>query len=80
MSSQEETLVLARAQRREDAMAARLRACLLAVRECPADLVAWGEAHGIPEFAKFTWQAGFLAGMRAAKLEADAVDVAKDAL
>ena len=45
---------------------------LLAERECPNDLIEWGRAHGIPEFAKFTWQAGFMAGMRAAMLNAEA--------
>ena len=49
-------------------------AILLAERECPEDLVSWGKTHRIPEFAKFTWQAGFLAGMRAAMLDADADD------
>lgn len=41
-----------------------LSAKLLAERECPDDLVEWGRRHGIPEFARVTWQAGFLAGMR----------------
>jgi hypothetical protein len=39
---------------------------LLAAKECPADLLEWGRVHGIPVFAEFTWQAGFIAGMHAA--------------
>ena len=42
---------------------------LLAAYECPEDIVTWGHQHNIPEFAKFTWQAGFMAGMRAAEAE-----------
>lgn len=42
---------------------------LLAARECPEDLKEWGRAHRIPEFAEFTWQAGFIAGMRAAEIK-----------
>ena len=39
---------------------------LFAATQCPADLIEWGKAHGIPTFAEMTWQAGFRAGMRAA--------------
>ena len=56
---------LSAAQRRADAKAA----ALLAARECPPDLIEWGRLHRIPEFARATWQAGFLAGMRAAEME-----------
>ena len=59
---------LTAAQHRANARAAQL----LAARECPADLVEWGRIHGIPTFAEVTWQAGFLAGMRAAMLPEDA--------
>lgn len=38
----------------------------LAERECPADLIAYGERHGLPAFARATWQAGFAAGWKAA--------------
>jgi hypothetical protein len=56
------------AQRRAAARVAEL----MAARECPADLEAWGRRHGIPEFARFTWQAGFLAGMRYRELLGEA--------
>jgi hypothetical protein len=56
---------LAEATGRANAIAARL----LAARECPPDLIEWGRIHGIPTFAEVTWQAGFLAGMRAASLK-----------
>lgn len=42
---------------------------LLAAQNCPADLIEWGMRHNIPTFAETTWQAGFLAGMRAAMLD-----------
>lgn len=45
---------------------------LFAAQQCPADLVEWGRVHGIPEFAAFTWQAGFLAGMRYRELLGEA--------
>ena len=57
--------VLSAASRRAHAKAA----VLLAARECPDDLIQWGRIHGIPTFAEATWQAGFLAGMRAAMME-----------
>jgi hypothetical protein len=41
---------------------------LLAAQECPTYLIEWGRQHGIPTFAEVTWQAGFLAGMRASEL------------
>lgn len=44
-------------------------ATLLAARECPPDLIEWGRIHGIKTFAEVTWQAGFLAGMRAAMMD-----------
>lgn len=53
------------AKRRADAKAAKL----LAAKECPEDLISWGQAHGIPAFAELAWQAGFLAGMKIAMLE-----------
>jgi len=62
----EAEIALKKAQRQADALAARL----LAARECPEDLKEWGRAHGIPTFAEYTWQAGFVAGMRAAMLAA----------
>lgn len=58
---------ISRAERVANAKAARL----LAARECPADLLEWGRIHGIPTFAEVTWQAGFLAGMRAAELASE---------
>lgn len=58
---------ISRAERVATAKAARL----LAERECPPDLIEWGRIHKIPTFAKVTWQAGFLAGMRVAALDAD---------
>lgn len=61
---------ISEAKHRADARAARL----LAERECPPNLREWGRIHGIPTFAEFTWQAGFLAGMRAAMLPEDASD------
>jgi len=42
---------------------------LLAERECPNDLIEWGRAHGIANFAEATWMAGFAAGMRVAALD-----------
>lgn len=57
---------IAAADRRAQEKAARL----LAERECPPDLIEWGRLHLIPTFAEFTWQAGFLAGMRVAMLGA----------
>lgn len=56
--------LLTSAQRHADALAAKI----LAARECPADLIEWGRVHNIPTFAEVTWQAGFLAGMRAAAM------------
>ncbi len=56
------------AQRRSQARLAEL----VAARECPPDLVEWGRLHCIPEFARFTWQAGFLAGMRYRELLGEA--------
>lgn len=56
--------VLAAAEQRANALAARL----LAAQSCPVDLIEWGNLHRIPTFAEFTWQAGFLAGLRAAAL------------
>lgn len=47
-------------QKTADAVATE---CLARVN-CPADLRDWGERHGIPEFAKVTWEAGFAAGWR----------------
>ncbi len=64
----EAEIALKAAQRQADAFAARI----LAANECPADLKEWGRAHGIPEFAEYTWQAGFLAGLRIAHLSAPA--------
>lgn len=52
---------LTRAEHLANALAAKI----LAARECPEDLIEWGRIHGIPTFAQVTWQAGFLAGMRA---------------
>lgn len=52
------------ARRLSEAYAAEL----LAARECPPNLIEWGRIHGIENFAKFTWQAGFLAGMQIARL------------
>jgi hypothetical protein len=39
----------------------------LAEMTCPADVVEFGRRHAIPSFAEFTWQAGFMAGWRAAQ-------------
>lgn len=55
---------LTNAERRASARAARI----LAATQCPDDLKEWGRAHGIPTFAEYTWQAGFLAGLRCAEL------------
>lgn len=59
--------IMADAERRAAALAAEI----LAERECPPDLVEWGQAHGIPTFASVTWQAGFIAGIRAVVLARD---------
>jgi hypothetical protein len=56
---------ISQAKKRADAFAARL----LAERECPNDLIEWGRAHGIANFAEATWMAGFAAGMRVAALD-----------
>lgn len=56
-------LGLARASARAEA------AQILAARECPADLIEWGERHNIPTFARLTWMAGFLAGMTVRALD-----------
>lgn len=56
--------LLSEARIRSEALALKL----LAARECPADIVEWGQRHNIPTFAEYTWQAGFRAGMRAAEL------------
>ena len=53
------------AQRRAEQKAATL----LAASQCPPDLIEWGRMHNIPEFAAFTWMAGFAAGMRVANLK-----------
>jgi hypothetical protein len=58
---------LSMAERAANAKAAKL----LAAKECPEYLIQWGRLHNIPTFAEQTWQAGFLAGMRAAALEQD---------
>jgi hypothetical protein len=39
---------------------------LIAEDKCPSDIKEWGKNHGIPEFAKFTWQTGYLAGIKEA--------------
>ncbi|MCA3246078.1 MAG: hypothetical protein ING29_06300 [Azospirillum sp.] len=52
------------ARRRAEAHAARI----LAERECPETVREWARAHGIKNFAEFTWMAGFAAGMRVAAL------------
>lgn len=39
----------------------------LAEMACPADVTEFGRRHAIPNFAEFTWQAGFMAGWRAAQ-------------
>lgn len=62
ISSAEREIEIAR--RGAEAHAARL----LAAQECPADLIEWGRAHGIASFAEFTWMAGFMAGLIAARL------------
>ncbi len=64
----EAEIALKKVQTQADALAARL----LAARECPQDLKEWGRAHGIPTFAEYTWEAGFLTGMRTAMLAAAA--------
>lgn len=56
--------LLTSAQHRANALAAKI----LAAHECPDDLIEWGRIHGIPTFAQVTWQAGFLAGMRASAM------------
>lgn len=56
---------LSMAERAANAKAAKL----LAAKECPEHLIEWGRRHNIKNFAEVTWQAGFLAGMRAAALE-----------
>jgi hypothetical protein len=65
MAEAEVQQTLTSAQHHANALAAKI----LAARECPEDLIEWGRIHGIPTFAQVTWQAGFLAGMRAAALE-----------
>ncbi len=42
---------------------------ILAARECPPDVAAFGEKYDIKGFAVRTWQAGFKAGMRTAMLK-----------
>jgi hypothetical protein len=42
-------------------------AIYLAQLHCPPDVVAFGNRHKIPEFAKLTWNAGFIQGWRAAQ-------------
>ena len=37
----------------------------LAAAKCPADIIEFGYRHRIPQFAESTWQAGFIAGLRA---------------
>lgn len=55
----------ARAQIRRERIAADAQAtAYLAAQECPRDLIEWGRNNRIPEFAQFTWQAGFAAGWR----------------
>lgn len=56
--------LLTSAQHHANALAAKI----LAAHECPEDLIEWGRIHGIPTFAQVTWQAGFLAGMRASAM------------
>ena len=61
-----EMLAEASAQERQriaDAEATRY----LAEMVCPPDVVDFGRRHGIPTFAEVTWQAGFMAGWRAAQ-------------
>jgi hypothetical protein len=53
-----------------DEASAKIRAAInrchiMAEMICPADIIEWGIEHGIPEFARMTWQAGFQAAMRA---------------
>ena len=38
----------------------------LAEQGCPEDLKTWGMNNKIPAFAEMTWQAGYVAGFRAA--------------
>ncbi len=38
----------------------------LAERECPPSVIEFGTRHGVPTFARFTWDAGFAAGWKAA--------------
>ncbi len=52
-----------------EARAAAFAARVLSAQECPNDLKEWGRAHGIPTFAEYTWQAGFIAGMRFFELQ-----------
>lgn len=64
MGQAEAAQILTSAQHHANALAAKI----LAARECPEDLIEWGRIHGIPTFAQVTWQAGFLAGMRASAM------------
>ena len=64
MGEAEAAQTLTSAQHQANALAAKI----LAARECPEDLIEWGRIHGIPTFAQVTWQAGFLAGMRASAM------------
>ena len=47
---------------RADAEAMRI----LSEMDCPEDIKRYGADHNIPDFAEFTWQAGFAAGWKMA--------------
>ena len=66
-------MVTAETRQSDDAAELRTQAAnaeamrFLAEMMCPADLLDWGRRHGIPAFAEVTWNAGFMAGWRAAQ-------------
>ena len=43
-------------------------AIILAALHCPEAIRKFGQLHNIPLFAEMTWEAGFIAGMRAVEL------------
>jgi hypothetical protein len=47
---------------------------------CPPDIVEFGERHGIPEFAKATWHAGYAQAMKDCQLAQALVERANQRL
>lgn len=62
IAESEEVKERKRAQAAADAFAM----AYLAEQGCPEDLKTWGLNNKIPAFAEMTWQAGYVAGFRAA--------------